>query len=101
MPCYTITTVTLEFKNANMELLKKAIKASLGIDAEIYNLGVKWNGGYYNKIMGEITLNKKTAEDDIKLIKRAYSAEIVKDQAKRFGWNLKQTSEFKYEISKR
>jgi len=38
---------------------------------------------------------------DANEIKRTYSNEIVKSQARKFGWTLKQTAPFKYEIVKR
>lgn len=34
-------------------------------------------------------------------VKQAYSAEVVKATAKRFGWQLKEVSQFKYQVIKR
>jgi hypothetical protein len=99
MPCDTITTVNLELKNANLDLLKKAIKSVTGEEAEIYNLGLVWRGGRtYNKLSGILTAR---TDEEAKLIKQSYSAEIVKMQAQRFGWQVKQTANFKYQIMKR
>jgi hypothetical protein len=99
MPCDSIITVDLELKNANLALLTKAIN-KIGQNAyiQLRDNGLVWNGGSYDKKTGILSVQN---EADGKLIKRAYSGEIVKSQASRFGWNIKETSQFKYEIIKR
>jgi hypothetical protein len=98
MPCYTITTVSLELKNANLEMLKAAL-TKLGMYG-IYSTdkAVNWSGGSYNKETGKLTVTNTTLGNRIK---QAYSGEVVKSQAKRFGWQLKEVAENKYEIIKR
>ena len=34
-------------------------------------------------------------------LRRAYSAEIVKGQAKKYGWQVKKIADYQYEIIKR
>lgn len=98
MPCFTITTIELQLRDANLELLKNAIKEVTGKDATIYNAAMLWDGGQYQKISGRLVVrDEKTGQN----IKRAYSAELVKAQAKRFGWQVKKTDEYKYQIIKR
>lgn len=99
MPCYTITTVKLELKAANMELLRKAVEA-VTKETRIQTEGQKmfWYGGSYDKQTGTLTVRK---EEQGNLIKRAYTGEVIKDKAKRMGWQVKQTEEFKYQIIKR
>lgn len=98
MPCNTITQVRLELQNANIDLLKKALEGLGKLPVKDGEKRLYWQGGNYNKDTGKLTvLDQKFGET----VKRAYSAEIVKAQAKRFGWQVKQTSEFKYQIIKR
>lgn len=52
----------------------------------------------FNTKTGELRIRdaEKVAE-----IKRAYSAEIVKSQAKKYGWLLKETAPYQYQVIKR
>jgi hypothetical protein len=34
-------------------------------------------------------------------VRQAYSAEVVKSQARKYGWTLKQTAPFKYQVIRR
>jgi nitrate reductase beta subunit len=99
MPCYSITQVQLLLEKANVDLLKKALEGLgyLGLHKD----GEKrlyWNGGMYNKDSGKLTVRE---DNRVSEIKKAYSAEVVKAQAKRFGWQLKETGQYKYQIIKR
>lgn len=100
MPCYTITTVTLELKQADTAALKKALE-SLGLDPYVSSYNeqqINFRNGSYDRSTGKLTVRN---EETGKAIKRAYSAELVQMQAKRFGWQVKKISENKYEIIKR
>lgn len=99
MPCYTITEVKLKLDNPNIDLLKKAIEVVTGI-GNITDLqdSLTWNGGKYFKRTNMLSVPDKTVGKEIK---RAYSAELVRAQAKRFGWSLKQVNQYKYQITKR
>ena len=100
MPCYTITTAKLELKNANPTLLKKAIEKLMGKGTQFQEArGVLYfNGGTYTKATGILEVRNEAVG---RQIKRNYSGEVVYAQAKRFGWQVKQTAENKYEIIKR
>lgn len=101
MPCDTITTVKLELLNANLELLKKAMAETLKIPASSIRQsenGLSWSRYSYNKQTGQLTTR---TDREGQQIKRAYSGELVKQQAKRFGWLVKETKPFTYEIVKR
>lgn len=99
MPCYTITEVKLELKNANLDLLTKAInKVGQNAYVQLRENGLVWNGGSYDKTTGILSVRNGA---DGKLVKRAYSCEIVKSQASRFGWQCKEIGQFKYQIIKR
>ena len=98
MPCDSVITVSLELKGADLDLLKKALEAT---GERVYGATkdqISWYGGEYDRRTGVIKVKNEASG---KLIKKAYSAEIVKAQAKRFGWQLKETSAFTYEITKR
>lgn len=99
MPCNTITQVKSEMKDVDISLLRKTI-SNLGI-TDFYqpnNNFLSWRGGCYEKLTGKLTARNETEGQQIK---RAYGSEIVKQQASRFGWGIKQVSEYKYEIQKR
>lgn len=100
MPCNTITTVKLELKNANLNLLRKAVESVIGngIHTQTKDRMTWANGGSYNRETGVMT---SYYAQDLKTINKAYSAEVVKDQAKRFGWQIKQTAQYQYQIIKR
>lgn len=99
MPCYSIITVDLELKNANLSLLTKAINNIMkNAYVQLRDNGLVWSGGSYDKRTGMLSVRSET---DGKLIKRAYSCEIVKSQASRFGWQCKEIGQFKYQIIKR
>lgn len=53
---------------------------------------------YVSPTTGSVNL---TAGTDVNTIKRSYAAEVVKSQAKRNGWTLKQTGPFQYSAQKR
>lgn len=98
MPCYTVTKVTLELNNANLDLLTKAVMKHTKSTIRSIDNGIAWLEGSYDKTTGKLVVR---SEELGKLIKREYSGEIVKAQAKRFGWTVKETSDFKYQIIKR
>lgn len=102
MPCDTITTVSVELGKVNPDLLFNSLKA-LGLNP------IKWSDNgtiyfgpssqeYHNPETGETKLAKGRNAAEIK---RAYSAEIIKSQAKRYGWSLKETAPFQYTVVKR
>lgn len=66
--------------------------------------------GYYNHVTGEAVWStsamsdrNKTADQWTSELKRAYSAEILKSQAARYGWTLRQskTDQYTYTMAKR
>lgn len=94
MPCYTQREVTVELNVANPELLTAGLKAA-GFTVQTTPRGfyVTNSKGLQAHIRdGKITTAAQT-ESIINEIKRAYSGEVVRTAAKRFGWNLNKTSE--------
>ena len=52
----------------------------------------------YDIATGQMQLSWNRSANEIK---RAYSAEVVKSQAKKFGWQIKETGEYQYEVVRR
>ena len=98
MPCNTMTRVKLELNNANLELLKKALEV-LGYRVyEQTEQVLRWVGGRYDKTSGKLIIDDEKTGN---AIRRGYTAELVKKQATRFGWQIKKTGENKFAIIKR
>jgi|WetSurMetagenome_2_1015567.scaffolds.fasta_scaffold250179_3 hypothetical protein len=103
MPCYTISTIEIDAGKLQTDLALAALAAmslrpytaqNTQQDPTIYH-----SQGTYNPQTGVATWRgiDRTAD-----LKRAYSAEIIKSQAQRFGWNLKQDERTgKYVMQKR
>jgi hypothetical protein len=100
MPCYTIQTVNVNLGKVDLDLLQKALEALFpGTVRRVENLLIRFgNGESYSRERGELSLRK---QETAALIKRAYSAEVVKSQAKKFGWQLKETAPFQFTVTKR
>lgn len=100
MPCYTIQTVSVNLGKANLDLLEQALKVLY--PNTVYRSApnrIRFNNGEsYDADTQELKIR---SADGAKLIKRAYSAEVVKSQAKRFGWQIKETAPFQFEVLKR
>ena len=101
MPCYTVSTMAVQLKVADMDLLTKALQA-LNLAPyrttslpDVVTFGA---GESFSKTTGELRIRDQATASRIK---QAYAAEIVKAQAKRYGWTLKQTAPFQYQITKR
>ena len=105
MPCDTVQTSTVEWKaSTDSKLLFQALEAlRLSPRAKTYGSlnFIEFRGGTYDPTAGQLDLQARDPEALTKQIKQAYSAEVVKSQAKRFGWLLKETAPFKYQIVKR
>ena len=77
MPCDTVATVQvkLDVKVTNKGLLDKAM-ASLGINSYTFNAN------------GQVQFMDNGDGVSVADIKQAYSREVVKSQAARFGWRV-------------
>lgn len=99
-PCETVQTTNVELGKVNKELMIAALR-SMGLNPVEQGLAVFFNGGTYHWKIGGITLSGYDVEKRTAELKRAYSAEVVKSQAKKFGWALKETAKYQYEVVKR
>lgn len=110
MPCDTRTTVSVALAAADRELLFQALMA-LGwqpreagglIQVYVPNVGaVTITGDKLNIRTYSYLASEQKAEELANQIRRAYSVEVVKSQAKKFGWQLKQTSDNKFKAIRR
>jgi hypothetical protein len=58
--------------------------------------------GSYDTKSGQFQIrSSRSAAEIVNQIKRAYSAQIVKTQAKKFGWQIRETAPYEFEITKR
>ncbi len=99
MPCFTIQTSTVELgKGKDLGLMAEAL-ASIGEASTRYGQRLCFGQNeFYDADNGvlQITQSRNVAE-----IKRAYSHAIVKQQAKKMGWQLKQVGPNKYQAVRR
>ena len=104
MPCYTSSTVEIDSGKMNAGLAKDAF-AAMGLNPRHERQGIiDHRKGSYNYQTGETVWRVQrgeTAEQLTAELKRAYSAEVIKSQARKYGWTLKQTSQYEYAVTKR
>lgn len=100
MPCDTITETEVEFSHqTDPELLKKAL-GSLGFQTYKTQQGFAFTnqrtyetGRFEN---GKFSFTQRSTE--VNALKRAYSEQVVRSQATRFGWKLKEEKGSKNQI---
>lgn len=96
MPCYTITTVQVEWAHVKTDILKRALETMGHRVTETAN-GLSWNYGRSSFVNGRLTVS---SESEVTSIKRAYGTETVKTQAKRFGWRIRELKDGQFEVTK-
>ena len=84
MPCWTITTYTLNLQNADLTILKDVLEKR-GYRVNQINRILTWNGGSYNQETGEIT-----SQYNVDWLRPAYTKEMVTRKVKRYGWIIKE-----------
>jgi hypothetical protein len=101
MPCWEVNVYTVEFKAANLELLKKALE-SLGYQYEI----LESRGQLIASISGGIELNltkeQATVSDynrnRLTRIRQEYAWKAIEEKAKQKKWFLKRKSKNKAQL---
>lgn len=89
MPCDSVRQVSVDLGKVNLEIMAKALEAE-GIRTQIQ---VGRNGkflvfqGQWIREDGQSRLDETT---EVNYLKRAYSNQIVRIQAKRFGWGVQE-----------
>lgn len=104
MPCDSIRTTDVKFgPNTDPDMMLAAM-TTLGLSPVKQGDVIYFRGGQYHTKTHTLTLQeygRDSVEDRTAKMKQAYSGEVVKSQAKRFGWKIQQTGEFEYEVTKR
>lgn len=101
MPCWTVNSVEVAVEKMNPELLMAALE-SMRLNPFQTVGQISFDLGSYNIALGTFTLRtSSTAQRNVKEIKRAYSAEVVKSTAKKHNWQIKQTAPYEFEVLKR
>lgn len=100
MPCYTMTTVTVELNNANLDILKAALLKSFGINA--YQVGqnrIAWSDGreWYDKSTGQLTVRNAS---QVNPIKQAYGIACVSAMATKMRWQATRKANNKFIVKK-
>jgi len=106
MPCDTIQRSKVDFKLevTDLNLLKAGLE-KLGYKVNLGTKTLSFHDSSFN-IRGEFRKGKLEVETinrefDVNAVKRAYSTEVVKVTARKFGWTLNETSENKFEAVRR
>ena len=88
MPCDRITTQTVEISNCNKDILEAALKhEGWNVDRTSYGLYF-YKAGVSGTYMRDLELRGNVNAADIQ---RAYSNEVVRQTARKFGWTVKAT----------
>lgn len=102
MPCDTVQLNRIDLPKMHPAMMARAV-ASMRATTD-HNARNFYHGGHWYSITGgELTSRTATLADVQKtaaLLKKHYSAEVVKYTAQRNGWKVKQTGAFQFEVIK-
>lgn len=97
MPCYTNQRVSVDAGKMNLTILTEAVKG-LGWNVAPARDGIlKWGVNQYDTQTGVLAVG---TDEEVNEIKRAYSEQVVKSQAARFGWSVKKQQDGKLLVMK-
>ncbi len=96
MPCDSVIQTSVLIPKMDLALRKLALQA-LGAEG-INDNSFRYAGQLYRFAGDTLVGPDETVAD---LLKRSYSAEVVKYTARRAGWAVKQTAPFQYQLVKR
>ena len=100
MPCDTVQTNTISVPRMQPALRARAL-ATIG--AQVRGSYFTLDGHAYQFSEGELTSTTASDADLARvaaLVKRAYSAQVVKYTAARNGWQVREVAPFQYEVLK-
>jgi len=100
MPCNQMRVVAVQLERSDTATMMAALTALAFAPQQIGDTIEFGRGEWINTKTGQSRLG---ALRDVNEIRRAYSREIVKRQAKKFGWTLKQQAgkQDQYQVIKR
>ena len=98
MPCDTIQTSTVNLGKLDTGMLMAAL-TTLGLGPVMVSNVIRFGRGEsYDIATGKMELGSRYSTSELK---RAYSAEVVKSQAKKFGWQITETGPYQYQVIRR
>lgn len=105
VPCDTITKMLVEVGKMDPEAVIRALAAE-GITAKLNGGKVYWTfegrGHSYDPVAGKVEASGRYIEaDEVTNLKQVYGKQIVRDQAKKFGWQLTPLGNNKFKVVKR
>lgn len=97
MPCDTVTTATIDAGKMPVDTLRRGLEAD-GHTVSLANGKLVWydrqtrQGMEYNPATGQVTVSGRTIAETkaVAAVKQSFSRQLVRDQAKRYGWQLEQ-----------
>lgn len=123
MPCWTVQQSEVKLSGLNPEFLKTALVAlGFRVNSAEYTAGLVSRGSIDRDAVltfdrfadstsvvvrsdGTVTVNSANRETNLapiqNEIKRSYAVQVVHAAAKKFGWNMKQTAENKFAVTRR
>ena len=110
MPCNTVQRSTVRFSLKTDRNLLVAALEQMGERPVLQGDIIRFRSGSYDCRMGEMVIEitatygqdvEKLKGEKMNEVKRAYSAQVVQSQARRFGWTLKETGKYQYQVLKR
>ncbi|MET0742988.1 MAG: hypothetical protein ABWY78_06420 [Microvirga sp.] len=103
MPCDSIITNTVDLPKMHPGLRAAALKA-IGVTADKYGYFTHEGQSYQIQngiVVGRSGQSQETVGKVADLIKRSYSAAVIKTTAARNGWALRQTGPLSYSVIKK
>lgn len=100
-PCDSVSSTDIQFgPQTNHDRMFEALQM-LKLNPVRNAQNIFFSNGSYSLNDNTLTLQGYDTDKRTSLIKQAYSGAVVKAQAKRMGWQLKETAPFKYQVQKR
>lgn len=99
MPCYQVRVQRVEFRAERLDLLKKSLE-SLGLKVVQFEQTLSWYEGGRAVSFSDNQLRAPVGVD-LDRYKRAYSEIIVKEAAKKRGWQVKKIADNHLQVVKR
>lgn len=102
MPCYTVSTVSVEFNAENWKLLSKAASA-IGLKVASVNNGfirVETPDGAFSISDGQATGQKAVVDKWVNPLRVQYTKTVVRHAATLVGWQVSQQSDNNFVVGK-
>ena len=104
MPCYTVKKTTVNVSNMDLDVLAAGLKAA-GFDVKqegaSFIFSRKGSYLYHSFKAGALELSGNDVEALTAEVKRAYSAQVVRQTAERFGWKTSTKDNQQFMVQKR